>query len=409
MHRVSPLERSLCQEPQERERGRGQSAVAQMMRVFSQRVAAAKSRLGLDTRRGLVKASLGCGVTLTVSGAVQGLYLWSLYRPLPEPRGPLRGVVSYLRDKQQERAKHAAAAAAAPPSEKGGVSEKSSSSSSLVRHVSRGAALAEREIDIVEACPRPRKNILFVGDSLVTGVGCAPDGGNGPAMPRACAAFLAKALRVDVTWAAIGKTGADVSGLNDLLPAVGTEVRAAQERGGTIDMVVVVCGLNDFKHAYTSLRRTASGFKGELSSFVEALHEETGVHCTVVLPALPVHHAPVFSGTWPFRPLITTLASWWDDQKAALAERASALAARRICFVHNATNDAWWARKRYWAADGVHPNDEGYQVWGEHIGKSILTQALLSRPAAVSAAAVLKPAVTAAAAAVAAPAVLASE
>ena len=90
-------------------------------------------------------------------------------------------------------------------------------------------------------------------------------------------------------WCAIGKTGADVNELNDLLPAVGAEVRArshtvattaprrmrcacdlthllpilirspfallhcfhqvrdAQKRGGKIDMVVVITGLNDFK------------------------------------------------------------------------------------------------------------------------------------------------------------------
>ena len=40
---------------------------------------------------------------------------------------------------------------------------------------------------------------------------------------------------------------ADVAGLNKLLPAVGNEVRAAHERGGNIDVVVVVCGLNDWK------------------------------------------------------------------------------------------------------------------------------------------------------------------
>ena len=61
---------------------------------------------------------------------------------------------------------------------------------------------------------------------------------------------------------------------------------------------------------------------------MEALHAETGVQCTVVLPALPVSHAPVFSNAWPARPVISTLSRWWDDQKAALAERAAELAAR---------------------------------------------------------------------------------
>ena len=128
----------------------------------------------------------------------------------------------------------------------------------------------------------------------------------------------------------------------------------------------------------------------------------------MVLPALPVHHAPVFNGTWPFRPLITTLASWWDDQKQALADATARLttaphaAARagappdgKICFVRNATNDGWWSGRRYWASDGIHPNDEGYRVWGEHIGSSILKEALL--PAAAPAAGVLAGAATPAA------------
>ena len=31
-----------------------------------------------------------------------------------------------------------------------------------------------------------------------------------------------------------------------------------------------------------------------------------------------------------------------------------------------------WASARYWAADGIHPNDEGYRIWGEHIAQGVL-------------------------------------
>ena len=37
-----------------------------------------------------------------------------------------------------------------------------------------------------------------------------------------------------------------------------------------------------------------------------------------------------------------------------------------------------WSTQRYWAADGVHPSDEGYRVWGEHIGTAIVRQAMLA-------------------------------
>ena len=246
---------------------------------------------------------------------------------------------------------------------------------------------------------------------------------------------------------------------------------------------------------------------------------QTGVHTTVVLPALPVHLAPCFENVRPFKDVITTCAGWWDAQKAALAERSLALrrcnppnhthsliacaegGARRalarsapvracarararplmlglrrptasdhldcapLCarsasgalstlvrvryvdntdgaaegaddFEARATTDphphphpqpliltltlttdphprphhcssrqrssliltlalttaphpnahrvsSWEPRlqamnaPRYWAVDGVHPSDEGYGVWGEHIARSIMRQALL--------------------------------
>ena len=33
--------------------------------------------------------------------------------------------------------------------------------------------------------------------------------------------------------------------------------------------------------------------------------------------------------------------------------------------------------RRYWAADGIHPSDEGYRVWGEYIAQNIVRQAPL--------------------------------
>jgi len=73
------------------------------------------------------------------------------------------------------------------------------------------------------------------------------------------------------------------------------------------------------------------------------------------------------------------VAAWWDDQKIALAESTASSALARIRCVRNDTVDdgGRWSGRRYWSSDGVHPSDEGYQVWGEHIGSSILRQALL--------------------------------
>lgn len=214
-----------------------------------------------------------------------------------------------------------------------------------------------------------RKNVLVVGDSLITGVGCNPEGKEGPTLPRAVAECMARCLRVDVSWTAIGKTGANIATLHSkLLPAVLEEVSKVQAGGGKVDVVVVVCGLNDFKHAYRSRRNTASAFREDLGEFVGAIQEHTGVGCTVVLPALPVASAPVFDGVWPAQPMLQRLAALWDQQKLEISQRV-----RRVCFVRGDVGEEA-SQRRYWAADGIHPSDEGYRVWGEHIGQGIVKQ-----------------------------------
>lgn len=378
----------------------------------------------------VVRASLGASAGVCCAAGAQGFYLASQYSPLEPPRGPLTGIAACkeamakpLRRLRSGFVHSAAAAAALPPhnsvadreqrrpephacqpqasqvpEQHGQAAPGSTAPGSIstgVEHeeqpsLGNGWLQSGRPWQ-----PRPRKNILFVGDSLVVGVGCSPHEAQGPALPRKCAEFLANALKVDVQWTAIGETGADVRGLNLLLPAVGREVKAAQARGGTVDMVVVVVGLNDFKKAYQSLpmgslRRTAIGFKSELDAFVSALHAETGVHTTVVLPALPLHMAPVFTDVYPLKPLLMQLAHWYDEKKRIIAEssraRCAALqhgglpsaAASRVCFVDDgsAEGDRWGAS--IWAKDGIHPNEEGYRIWGEHIARSIVKQALLS-------------------------------
>lgn len=233
--------------------------------MLSRAASAARSLLqpGSSRLTRVAQAGAGTALGLCVVGGAQGLYLAGQYDPLPEARGPLHGVALYLRSRvggsrvteiAPERSSSTSSTAAAP-------------AVTLRRALSSGFAASPRE----EAAGggsgggARRKNILFVGDSLVTGVGCSEDAGaKGAPLARFVAEFLARALRVDVQWTAIGETGADIYGLKALLPAVGEEVRKAQGKGGSIDCVVVVCGLNDFKRAYTSLRHTASGFRSEL-------------------------------------------------------------------------------------------------------------------------------------------------
>ena len=104
-----------------------------------------------------------------------------------------------------------------------------------------------------------------------------------------------------------------------------------------------------------------------------------------MLPALPVTYAPVFGGDWPvtvtMRMLLANIASLWDEQKEALASKLPNMGGR-ISFVRNqpAEDAAFWHEVQYWARDGIHPNDKGYTVWGEHIAQGIVRQALLTSP-----------------------------
>ena len=151
------------------------------------RAAAATSRLRalLAPSRQKLRYGAAAAAGLTAVGGCQGLYLWGQYRELPEARGPLHGVATYLREKredivsrvQQPPATSDAAASPAPRP---------------LLTLTRGAA-AFSASSPSEALPR--KNILFIGDSLVTGVGCQQDGteaGKGPTLPRRTAEFLSR-------------------------------------------------------------------------------------------------------------------------------------------------------------------------------------------------------------------------
>uniref|UniRef100_A0A7S3BQ24 SGNH hydrolase-type esterase domain-containing protein n=1 Tax=Haptolina ericina TaxID=156174 RepID=A0A7S3BQ24_9EUKA len=87
-----------------------------------------------------------------------------------------------------------------------------------------------------------------------------------------------------------------------------------------------------------------------------------------------VHRAPVFNGIWPLQPMLTKLASWWDQEKEDLAQHV-----RGVSFVRHAEKDETYSHPMYWASDGIHPNDLGYRIWGEHIGLSILKEVLLPK------------------------------
>ena len=317
-------------------------------------------------RRLWVRRGAGAAAALAGCAGGQALYLKARYDELtgeggslPAAKGPLSGIAHWRRKQQQQQQQF-------------GFALPHRASSSRVVVVSSAAEPASPA--------RLRKNILFIGDSLVTGVGCSQEAAAGPALPRAVAQFVSERMRVDVSWAAIGETGGDVRELREhLMPQLCAEVGRVRAAGQQVDAVVVLCGLNDYKKAISD-GKMPWAFRRELRKLITEVKVAAGVQCTVVLPALPVHRAPVFEGVWPLQPLLATASAVWDEQKAVLGQTL-----RSVAFVRNADADEWWSAQRYWAVDGIHPNDEGYRVWGEHIGGAILPLLRQPRGALVSA------------------------
>lgn len=207
-----------------------------------------------------------------------------------------------------------------------------------------------------------RFRVLFIGDSLVNGVGGesreALEGG--PPLPRRVCRALADKLGGQVEWRAFGITGGDLRALrSQLVPQI------KRDDGCAYDAVVVMCGLNDFKYLARGQIRTPWAFRDELQALVAEIRRECGDKVRIVLPALPVSLA---SFQEPLKSYVVFIANQWDHQKEAIARKSREILHNhgRILFV-----DAVLAKPRddqtFVASDGVHPNESGYELWAQHI------------------------------------------
>lgn len=209
----------------------------------------------------------------------------------------------------------------------------------------------------------PRYRVLFIGDSLVNGVGGDLDEA-GPALPRRMCRALADKLNVQVEWRALGVTGGDLNEMREkLVPMID---------GSDYDVVVVMCGLNDFKYLARGEFRTPWTFREDLLGLLDEIRTECGDKPRIVLPALPV---ALTSFSEPLRSYVIFIANMWDQQKQRIAELIQNK--HRILFVdtfevedeaaESSGNDA----RTYVAKDGVHPNESGYELWAQHIANKI--------------------------------------
>jgi lysophospholipase L1-like esterase len=216
------------------------------------------------------------------------------------------------------------------------------------------AASAETEVS-----RPPALRVLILGDSLVSGVGS--DIERAPPLPERLAQVLAERLGRPVSWKAVGITGADVATLREaVLPAAKADAIVEPPA-----VVVLLCGLNDFKRLLRG--RTPAAFREELRGFLSDLRALAGPNALLVLPGLPIHATQRFPT--PLHQLACLLATAWDAQKEALAtldcsdDRVVYIQEPRLSLEEG---------KMLVCDDGVHPNGLGYALWGEHIAGQIV-------------------------------------
>ncbi|EOD10820.1 hypothetical protein EMIHUDRAFT_248192 [Emiliania huxleyi CCMP1516] len=216
-----------------------------------------------------------------------------------------------------------------------------------------------------------RRNIIFLGDSLVTGVGCDAEAGEGPTLPRRVAELLSGRLGVDVGWLALGETGADVGTLTErLMPQVAR------------------CGAQ-------GERLNPHAFAGRLRGVVEAVRTSVGDECAVLLPGVSVEGVPScplaprqrwrepcrpsprfaagvprFEPFWPLSTCIARAAGMWEEQKRTVAHEMS-VAGQRVAF--SAQAGRLLPTRDIFCRDGMHPNDRGYAIWAELVAEDLLS------------------------------------
>lgn len=215
-----------------------------------------------------------------------------------------------------------------------------------------------------------RIRVVFIGDSLVTGVGCAegPNGG-GPLLPRYVCRLLSRYWNVEVSWKVFGLSGAGIQVLGEeLLPKV------IEEEVSEVQFAVVIVGVNDWK----GLRRP-SHFHADLEIFLQKLQSHFGTDCKLVLPCLPlVKYAPGLVN--PLRTVVEVLSHHFDLKKLDLSRTM-----RNVLFVSRPSSEAEQRLANtigisniFCPEDGLHPSSRGYAWWAEHIAAEMLMSSKLS-------------------------------
>ena len=176
--------------------------------------------------------------------------------------------------------------------------------------------------------PKKRIKLLLLGDSLVAGIGCETDT---HILPVVLAKALSLSLGADVEWKMASIVGGTVAELrSELLPAIKSDflnVNIDSNRDSVEEVIVVViCGLNDFKHMVYNFPLAGGpvSFSQNLKELIVDLRQDlNGIPCRVFLPSLPISicfRDPKFLfNVAPFSYLFSMFTYVCDNQKHSVA------------------------------------------------------------------------------------------
>jgi hypothetical protein len=227
--------------------------------------------------------------------------------------------------------------------------------------ISRIKHLMQRNDKISETSNNRRKiKLVILGDSLAFGIGC-DEPKAGPILPKYLARTISTALNADVDWISDGKIGGTVSEIRSkILPGIKNRLlesscgncdAIASTQSATELIVIVICGLNDWKEMlekfpfglghnniskkilliliHFHIQCGAIGpvsFKEDLSRLVndiKVVAQQTQMPCKIFLPSMPL--ACTLSDPQcsfriaPLHFLVRGICWIWDLQKHTLA------------------------------------------------------------------------------------------